>query len=167
MSVSGGRALSRRAVLGGLGGMASANALGGCSSGEGPPAPRPSPDVAVLVAAMTAERGLIAVYEAVLREHAGLAERLNPMLAHHREHLAVLGRHHVPGSTPEVTPAPVVPPAVPKESSQALELLRDAERRAAAARAEDVRRVAPAMAQLLASIGAGEAWHAAVLGEDR
>ncbi|REE99197.1 hypothetical protein DFJ69_4704 [Thermomonospora umbrina] len=129
--------------------------------------PRPSPDVAVLTGAMTAERGLIALYEAVLRTHSGLVGRLTPMLAHHREHLTVLGRHHLPGTEPLVPPAPVTPAAVPDKESEALDLLRDAESRAAAGRAEDVRLVAPGVAQLLASIGAGEAWHAALLGAER
>ncbi|MBA9006999.1 MULTISPECIES: hypothetical protein [Thermomonospora] len=158
-------AVSRRAVLGGLGGVA----LGGCTRDEPRAAPSPSPDVAVLASAIAGEEGLVGLYEAALRAHADLAGRLAPVLARHREHLTVLRRHRVPGtvaSSAAATPPVVTPPAVPPSAEEALELLARTEREAAAARAEDVRRVAPAMAQLLASIGACEAGHAALLAED-
>jgi len=155
----------RRVVLGGLGGVA----LGGCARDEPRAAPAPSPDVAVLVSAIAGETGLVRLYEAVLRAHADLAGRLGPVLARHREHLTVLRRHHIPGtvaSSAAVTPPAATPPAVPPSPEEALELLARAERGAAAARAEDVRGVAPGMAQLLASIGACEAGHAALLAGD-
>jgi hypothetical protein len=156
-------AVSRRALLGGA---VSAVALGGCAR-ERPPVPAPRPDVAVLTAAIAAEQRLITLYEAALRAHEGLAGRLKPLLAHHREHLEALRRHYLPGTgEATATASPEAPPEVPGKASQALELLRRAEGEAAAARAEDVQRVAPGVAQLLASIGACEAGHAAVLSED-
>jgi hypothetical protein len=154
--------VSRRALLGGA---VSAVALGGCAE-ERPRASAPRPDVAVLTAVIAAEQRLVALYEAVLQAHAGLGERLDPVLAHHREHLEVLRRYYIPGTgeaAATTTVSPVTPPAVPGKSSQALELLRRVEGEAATARADDVQRVAPGMAQLLASIGACEAGHAAAL----
>ncbi|ACY98872.1 hypothetical protein [Thermomonospora curvata] len=158
-----GPAVPRRAVLGGL--VASA-ALGGCTRADPPPAVSPGPDVAVLTAAIAAEQRLIMLHEAVLRAHAGLAGRLEPMLAHHREHLRVLQRHYVPGTGEGASAAPVPSPTpfqAPAGRSGALAALRRAESEAAAARAADVVKIAPGMAQLLASIGACEAGHAALL----
>jgi hypothetical protein len=158
----GDHAVGRRAVLGGT------LALGlplatGCRSKQAVK-PAPLPDVAVLNAAINGESELIALYEAVIARHAGLTQRLSPLLGQHREHLSVLRRHYVPGSG-EGTPAPVqaTPTGVPDDPGQAVVTLRTAERQAAAGRAADVEAVAPGLAQLFASIGACEAGHAAVL----
>jgi hypothetical protein len=127
--------------------------------------PAPHPDVAVLRTAIDNESGLIALYEAVTTKHAALAERLAPLLAHHRDHLSVLRRHYVPGSgegTPRPT-APGAPAVVPDDPGKAIVSLRTAERQAAASRAADVEKVPSGLAQLFASIGACEAGHAAAL----
>jgi hypothetical protein len=127
--------------------------------------PAPHPDVAILNAAINGESGLVALYEAVTAEHTDLIQRLAPLLAHHREHLAVLRRHYRPGSgesTPTPTPG-ATPPDVPGDPGQAVATLRTAERQAAAARVADVESVSAGVAQLLASIGACEAGHAAAL----
>jgi hypothetical protein len=152
-------AMTRRAVLGG----AAVVALGGCAQAD-PRIPPPKPDVAVLTGAIAAEERLIALYQAARNAVPGLAGRLDPALAHHREHLAVLRRHYLPG-TGGVTapPVPVPPPTVPADDDHVVKLVRDAESEAAAARLADVARVAPGMAQLLAGIGACEAGHAAAL----
>lgn len=157
--------MPRRIVLGGLGSVA----LGGCARDEPRATPAPSPDVAVLASAIAGEASLVGLYEAVLRTHADLTGRLTPVLARHREHLTVLRRHHIPGTVTSAATAPppvAAPLAVPSSAEETLKLLVQAERGAAAARTEDVRRVAPGMAQLLASIGACEAGHAALLAED-
>ncbi|MGI8336673.1 hypothetical protein ACRYCC_42585 [Actinomadura scrupuli] len=124
----------------------------------------PDPDVATLNAAINAESGLIALYEAVIAQHPGLAQRLTPLVGHHREHLSVLRKYYVPGSG-EGTPAPArpTPPGVPDEPARAVVTLRTAERQAAAGRLADVETVPAGLAQLFASIGACEAGHAAVL----
>ncbi|GAA4157186.1 hypothetical protein [Actinomadura keratinilytica] len=156
--------VSRRAVLGGTAGIVFP-ALGGCGRAPAAP-PALDPELMILVGAITAEHDLIALYEAVRGAHADLAERIAPALAHHREHLAVLRRHYVPGSgrlaSPAPAPSPVAQP-VPGDRSGALAVLRRAESQAAAARVAEVERAGPGLAQLLASIGACEAGHAAAL----
>jgi hypothetical protein len=150
---------TRRAVLGG----AALTALAGCTSVAPAAAPRPGPEVRLLEGAIQGEAALIALYDAVLAAHQDLRGRLGPLRDHHARHLAVLRRQYVPGTvTASPTPPPPAPPA-PAGESRALRALWAAERRAAAARADEVRRAAPGLAQLLASIGACEAGHAQVL----
>ncbi|HEY8480133.1 MAG TPA: ferritin-like domain-containing protein [Spirillospora sp.] len=124
----------------------------------------PHKDVATLTGAITSEQNLIATYEAARSADASLAGRLDPVLARHREHLAVLKRHHVPGSgdrAHEGGGAIPAPSAVPiPEGADVLKALRAAEDRAAMARTADAAEAAPGLAQLLASIGACEAGHA-------
>lgn len=152
---------SRRALLGGAATLPVL--LTACGPVRGETAP-PRPEVAVLTAAIGGEEALIALYEAARRAHAGLIPRLDPALAHHREHLSVLRRHYLPGTgAGGLRTAPQAPPTVPARAAQALAALRRAESRAAAARVRDVARVDPALAQLLAGIGACEAGHAAAL----
>jgi hypothetical protein len=163
--------VTRRAVLAGavLGGPAAA-ALAGCSK-KRPEQLKAHPDVAVLLAAIATEERLVALYESTRATHQDLARRIDPMLAHHRDHLSALRRHYVPGTGSEgqsVTPTPAptqsadaaTDATAPRSRRQALVALHRAERRAAAARLADVTRVTPGMAQLLASIGACEAGHA-------
>ncbi|WP_395108721.1 hypothetical protein [Actinomadura sp. SCN-SB] len=162
-------AVSRRAVVGG-GAALAVPLLAGCGGGGDPEdghAHAPDPAVPLLLGVMAAERDLIASYEAARRAHASLARHLDRPLAHHREHLAVLRRHYVPGTGARAheggaLPAPRVVQA-PGKASEALKELREAEARAAAARVAEVSRATPGLAQLLASIGACEAGHAAVL----
>ncbi|WP_433468126.1 ferritin-like domain-containing protein [Spirillospora sp. CA-128828] len=157
------RAMSRRAMLG------RAAALGG---GVLPALPwlaacaaeaAPRKDVPVLVGAIASEQNLIATYESVRSANASLAGRLDPVLAHHRSHLAVLKRHYVPGSGDRADEGGAVPSpsAVPVPAGGgSLSVLRDLEDRAAKARTADVAKAGPALAQLFASIGACEAGHA-------
>ncbi|MFE9100356.1 DUF4439 domain-containing protein [Actinomadura geliboluensis] len=161
------RALLRRgAVLGGAigGGALLLPWLAGCAAESSASSPAGRTGVAVLVGAIASEQHLIAAYEAARSSGAVPAGRLDPVLAHHRRHLEVLKRHYVPGSgdrageggaMPSASPAPPVPAG----SAQALAFLRDAEEDAARARTADAAKVSPALAQLLASIGACEAGH--------
>ncbi|MFF5259388.1 hypothetical protein ACFY4C_10620 [Actinomadura viridis] len=163
--------MPRRAVLSG-GAVLAVPFLGGCDGAGVGSRTRPSavpaaPEVTVLMGAIAAEEGLIALYESARAAHASLARRIDPALARHREHLAVLRRHYVPGSgdragegSAALRPAP---PRAPEEAAEALAALRRAESAAAAARAAEAGRVAPGLAQLLASVGACEAGHAAAL----
>ncbi|GAA2091310.1 hypothetical protein [Actinomadura alba] len=160
--------MDRRALLHGAGALSLPLILGGCSK-ERLRELKPHPDVAVLATAIAAEEHLIALYEAVKATHAQLGRRLDPPLAHHRDHLSALRRHYrggtaskSPGGPPSVAP-PAARSAPPGEPTQALATLRFAERQAAAARVRDVEHVQPGFAQLLASIGACEAGHAMAL----
>jgi hypothetical protein len=143
---------------------------GGDDDGGGARAAAVGAGVPILVGAIAAEQDLIALYEAVRRAHASLAARVDPALAHHREHLAVLRRHYLPGTGGRAGEGGAVPPPTPRQApgraARALAALREAEDRAAAARAADAGRADPGLAQLLASIGACEAGHAAALAED-
>jgi hypothetical protein len=175
--------MTRRALLA----LATAGVLAGCSR-KRPQELRPQPDVAVLLGAIATEERLIALYESTRTAHPELARRLDPLLAHHRDHLTVLRRHYVPGTKetgdggaggPQpgrpATPAPSAggrdgagagaedTTVASRNRGRAMVALRTAERHAAAARSADVTRVSPGMAQLFASIGACEAGHAAWL----
>ncbi|WUH96786.1 ferritin-like domain-containing protein [Spirillospora sp. NBC_00431] len=155
--------VSRRALLGRgalLGGGALALPwLAGCAA----EAAAPRVDLPVLVGAIASEQNLVATYEAARSVNASLAGRLDPVLAHHREHLAVLRRHYVPGSGDRADEGGAIP--VPRafpvpRGGGALAALRDAEDRAARERGAAAAKAGPALAQLLASIGACEAGHA-------
>lgn len=132
--------------------------LAGCAAEAAP-----RKDVPTLVGAITSEQNLIAAYESARSADASLAGRLDPVLAHHRSHLAVLKRHYVPGSGDRADEGGAIPPpsAAPVPAgARGLAALRSLEERAAKARAAEVAGAGPALAQLLASIGACEAGHA-------
>ena len=152
---------------------AGSGGLAGCASEPSPWAkpPKPSPDVGVLHDVIDAEYTMISRYTAVLAAFPGLAGRMSPLLAQHREHLAALRARLVipPGASPvqaaSATARPPGPrPRVPPSQAAAVGYLRAAERDQAAALIRRVAGVPPSLAQLLASIGACEAAHAALLG---
>jgi hypothetical protein len=158
---------TRRTVLGGSAAMlavatgALAVSATGCTSVGQAEAPPAGPEVTLLDGVIDNEAGLIALYDAVLAAHHGLAGRLKAPRDHHVQHLAVLKRHYVPGSTTgTATPAPRPVATAPATPSASLAAIRAAERKAAAARADEVRRASPGLSQLLAAIGACEAGHA-------
>ncbi|WP_344821813.1 hypothetical protein [Actinocorallia longicatena] len=158
--------VSRRALLGGGAALATPLVAGvsGCAGDESAQ-PRPKADVGVLLAAIADEERLIALYEKVAAAHQDLPAHFPAALNHHREHLAALRRHYVPGTGVTPTPVPTTaPPEPPADLGAARTALRQAEKSAAAARVADSGRVAPGVAQLMASIGACEAGHAARLG---
>jgi hypothetical protein len=153
---------TRRAVLGGSAALLAT--VTGCTTAGRAEAPPPGPEVTLLAGTIQDEAALLALYEAVLTAHPSLAGRLGPLRDHHSHHLTVLKRHYVPGTnTGTATPAPAPTATSPDGESRAVAALRGAERRAAAARADEVGRATPGLAQLLASIGACEAGHAQVL----
>ncbi|MEO3783061.1 hypothetical protein ABGB12_07020 [Actinocorallia sp. B10E7] len=154
--------VSRRAVLGGAAGLV---CLTACEN----PAARdlsPGPEVAVLLGAIADEERLISLYEQVTTTYSGLSSAFTDALRDHREHLAVLRRHYVPGTggataTPAVSATPFAPPS---SAAEAVPTARAAEKAAAAARVTDMAGAPAGLAQLLASIGACEAGHATALG---
>ncbi|MFB4311009.1 DUF4439 domain-containing protein [Actinomadura sp. GTD37] len=160
-------AMPRRALLLGGGAALVLPWLSGCAAEAAQPSGPARGDVPVLVGAIASEQNLIAAYEAARSARPALAGRLDPVLAHHREHLAVLKRHYVPGSGDRADEGGALPPPPgPPTASQGSPLaeLRAAEDRAARGRIADAAKAGPALAQLLASIGACEAGHAGVAG---
>jgi hypothetical protein len=144
-----------------LGGSAAVLAMAtGCAGAGRANAPAAGPAVALLAGAIQSEAELIALYDAVLAAHQGLSDRLKALRDHHVQHLAVLKRHYVPGSiTGTAAPAPRPTATAPESETSALRMIRSAERKAAAARADEVPRALPGLSQLLAAIGACEAGH--------
>jgi hypothetical protein len=149
--------------------------VAGCAPERWPWAtpPRISPSVGLLRDAIAGEDAMISRYTAVLAAHRGLAGTAAPLLAQHREHLAQLRARLVipPGANPSqaasATARPELPrPRVPAGQAAAVRYLRTSEQDAAAALVGWVTNASapPSLAQLLASIGACEAAHAALLG---
>jgi hypothetical protein len=133
--------------------------------------PKPAPDVGVLRDVIAAEDTLIAKYTAVLAAFPSLTGTMSPLLAQHREHLAqlrarlVIPRGASPAEAASATARPRLPrPRVPASRAAAVGYLRTAEQDEAAALVRWLAGVTPSLAQLLASIGACEATHAALLG---
>ncbi len=135
------------------------------SSAAAKPAARPPSGVAILTAAIAAKKDMIALYKAVAAAHPSLATRLDPLLRDNEAHLAELQRrliHPVPAhatASPSARPSP----PIPSGRVAALAALHSAEAAAAAVHAWQLRTAVPSLAQLLASISACEATHAAAL----
>jgi hypothetical protein len=150
---------TRRAMLGGTAAVLATAT--GCTRAGRADAPPAGPEVLLLEGVIQNEARLIALYDAVIAAHQGLSGRLAPLRDHHVQHLAVLERHYVPGSASgTTTPAPRPVVTAPPGEASALSAIRSAERKAATAHADEVRRVSPGLSQLLAAIGACEAGHA-------
>jgi hypothetical protein len=173
---------TRRLVL--LG--AAAASLAACTGDDRPPPAtegspsRPEPDALLRTEVTSAERDLLALYQATVSTHPALAAQLAPFSARHRRHLDAVETSgpvatpaptsaSAPGTgppgTPSAAPTPVAPPAVPADPAQALTALRAAERAAADTRVADcLRSEDPELAELLAAVAACEAAHDVVLG---
>ncbi|WP_157408010.1 hypothetical protein [Actinomadura atramentaria] len=154
----------RRTVLrAGLGaGLALPLAAGCGPADEARPAAERA-EVAVLVGAVAAEQDIIALYEAARAARVLPAARLEAILGRHREHLAALRRLYVPGSGTRARALPSATPRTAPARSRLLAELRAAEAKAARDRLAEVAKADPGLAQVLASIGACEAGHAAAL----
>jgi hypothetical protein len=136
--------------------------------------PKPSPDVGVLRDVIAAEHAMIGKYTAVLAAFSPLTGTMSPLLEQHKEHLAQLRARLVipPGASPSesasATALPRLPAVrVPGSQAGAAGYLRAAEEDQAAMLVRRLAGVTPSLAQLLASIGACEATHAALLGPPR
>lgn len=150
--------------------------VSGCSAGPTWPwakPPRAAPDVGVLREVIDAEYTMISRYTAALSAYPGLAAAISPVLAEHRQHLARLRARLVipPGASASVAAVAAPPrlpePRLPAGQAAVLGYLRSAERAAASALVGRLASVPPSLAQLMASIGASEATHAALLGSAR
>lgn len=160
-----GRDPTRRAVFGGM----LALAVSACEplrKAQGQPV---SPELRTLRRAAAHEESLIARCEAVRRRHPRLASRIQPIADEHRAHLAALRGQVTPSPTPSASGSPSAKketPSVPARRRDAVGALAAQERAAADARISDLDTAPPFLAQLLASIGASEATHAALLEDD-
>ena len=130
---------------------------------EGPPTP-PDPDLRLRrrVAAQVAELG--AAYAAATSAHPTLAAALQPLAAEHRAHVAALAgppQTRSPNGSPSASASSS--PQVPETPDATLDWLTGLERQAARRRRTQSLRAGPALARLLASVGACEATHAALL----
>ncbi|MEY9213399.1 hypothetical protein NI17_000965 [Thermobifida halotolerans] len=157
-------ALPRRTVL--AGGALAAAVLGvsGCRGSDWYPS-EITPDEYLLRSVIAEKERLVSRYTALLdsggADDPGLYEELR---GHHERHLAVL-RERLPerdGTAPSPSPSSEPPPAPAADRDG----LRVAEEAAAAHRLRQLGEAAdPALAQLLASIGACEAGHVHLLSE--
>lgn len=164
--------LTRRRVLGASAlTVLAAAGLAGCAPGRPWPwatPPEPAPDVGVLRDAIAAEDDMVARYISVLAAFPALSAAAAPLLAEHRAHVAQLRAWLVipSGAGPSASAARVRarrPPPVPPGQGAAVAYLEAAERGQAAALVGWLAAVPPSLAQVLASIGASEATHAAAL----
>ena len=159
--------LRRRSVLAAAGAAVPLLAAGCKGVGGLGTLPRPRPDVAVLRAAIGTEQALIARYRSALAASPDLKDTLDPVLDQHLAHLAAL-RSRLTGPAAATRPAPASPartspPAAAGQAADGLSALATAEQAAAGALVSRLGTASPSLAQLLASISASEASHAALL----
>ncbi|MER7129092.1 hypothetical protein [Streptosporangium saharense] len=159
------RSVSRRSLLrGGALGVAAAT-VAGCAAGRPEPshppaAEPPDPEIMLIRQLIAGKERTIALYSS-----AG-SDRLLPFRQRHEAHLTEL-RRRLPRETVSASPSPSSSPsgtstAKPGEPVS-VRSLRDLERESAALRPRQLDGVSPALAQLIASIGACEAAHALAL----
>jgi hypothetical protein len=156
------RTLGRRTVLAAAA-MTFPLLAAGCKDigGLGTP-PAPLPDADVLGEAITAEKLMIARYQAAMSGSPGQAALLAPLLAQHRAHLTRLAARLL-DPRPASSTARSLSPAPAMASPAGLSALQAAEEDAANGLVRHLAEVTPSLAQLLASIAASEASHAVAL----
>jgi hypothetical protein len=161
------RALSRRLLLRGTAVGAVVPAASGCARQESPRAAEPpDPETLLLGRLIAGKEQIIALYRTATLSRPRLAAALDPFERRHLAHLAEL-RRRLPGraagaASPARSAAGAASPA--PSAAVGVARLRAAERDAAASRVGQLAGASPALAQLLACIGACESAHAAVLG---
>jgi hypothetical protein len=152
---------SRRAVLATAGLLT----LAGCLPADDESDRRPDPDLRLRRRVAREVRGLVAAYAAVTDAFPATTARLGPLAAEHAAHVAALDGPPSAASSPSAAPSPPSPtPAPPATAEAAVAWLAGLERAAARRRARQCRDAGPDLARLLASVGACEAVHAALLG---
>ncbi len=148
-------------------------ATAGCRSsdafaGPDPLAGRPalSPDVITLQEVITAERAMIALYQAAVNGGTRPALAVEGLLAQHRQHLGRLqARLVLPPGSGSAWPSPSSSSSSSQRPARVtIAQLRAAERASATDLVRRLVGVPPALAQLFASIAASDATHAVVLG---
>lgn len=128
----------------------------------------PSPDRQVAEWVAAGEQEMLAMYAGTLAAHPQLRPLLEPVAAEHEQHLAAIKAALASPSSPS-TPSPAATGSGRKLSpAAAVRQLSRAESAAATDRLADVLTADDAgLARLLASVGAAEAAHAALLGGTR
>jgi len=156
--------LTRRALLGTA---VSGLIVSGCSSiSSGPPEQKPvDPQVVLLRSLIAAKEQMIALYQRGTLSGDVPATALEPFQERHAAHLAAFRKMLPPDAT--ASPSPTGTPSPVPTSAVSVKKLRDAERKAAAGRPDQMATASPALAQLLASVGACEAVHVMALGRLR
>jgi hypothetical protein len=162
---------TRRRVLAATLAAVTAAGATGCAPGHAWPwatPPTQAPGVKMLKDVIVAEGALAGTYARVISAFPALASSAAPMLRQHQEHLAALrARLVIPaGAAPSASAMPRPHPATepfPRSERAALAYLRAAEHAQAAALTTRLSAATPSLAQLLASIAASEAAHAALL----
>jgi hypothetical protein len=141
-------------------------ATAGCRSsdafaGPDPLAGRPalSPDVITLQEVITAERAMIALYQAAVNTRPARTQ-LSEILAQHRQHLAQLQTRLV---LPSASPTPSAASHGSAPGRVTIAQLRAAEHASATDLVRRLVSVPPALAQLFASIAASDATHVVAL----
>ncbi|MBB2743423.1 UNVERIFIED_ORG: hypothetical protein FHR35_003245 [Microbispora rosea subsp. rosea] len=173
MRHSGGAQVTRRALLGSA--AATGLAAAGCSSAPRKPAAPapPDPQTVLLTSLIAGKEQLVSLYGRAVAALPARAAALEPFRQRHAAHLqalrALLPAANGTGTFPVSPAPPASSSASPSERPSAVSVgaLRDAERRAASARPAQMATASPALAQLLASIGACEAVHVVALGRVR
>ena len=157
-------------------------ATAGCRSsdafaGPDPLAGRPalSPDVITLQEVITAERAMIALYQAAVNGGTRPARTLEGLLAQHRQHLSRLqARLILPSGSGSAAPSPSPSSSLSSSSSLSrgpapgrvtIAQLHAAERASATDLVRRLVSVPPALAQLFASIAASDATHVVALAD--
>ncbi|WP_371780043.1 twin-arginine translocation signal domain-containing protein [Streptosporangium subroseum] len=166
------RSVSRRTLLRGSALGVAALTVAGCASEEPKPvvAAPPDPETVLLNQLIAGKERTVALYASAA------SAKLAPFAERHEAHLAELRRRlrdkllssassaAVPFSPPSPASTPLSPSGTPAPSRRpTLRSLRDLEQKAAALRPRQLAGVSPALAQLIASIGACEAAHAMAL----
>ncbi|WP_433253942.1 twin-arginine translocation signal domain-containing protein [Streptosporangium sp. CA-135522] len=158
------RSLSRRTLLRGSALGVAAAAVAGCAA-EDPAPPRaepPDPETVLLKQLIADKERTIALYSSIA------SDKLAPFRQRHEAHLAELRRRLPPAAAtasvpPSGTPAPSPSGAPSPQPKASVRSLRKLEQKAAALRPRQLDGASPALAQLIASIGACEAAHAQAL----
>ncbi|GII89835.1 hypothetical protein [Sinosporangium siamense] len=151
------RIFTRRALLASGAALGLTTVLGACSTPTAaPPAatPTPDPDATLLRELVAGKANIVTLYA---RAGAAKDPELQPFLQRHQAHLTEL-RRRLGGPSPTPSPSPTASAA-----KVTLSTLREAERRAAAGRPQQVTEATPSLSQLIASIGACEAAHVLAL----
>lgn len=139
-------------------------------AGPDPLAGRPalSPDVITLQEVITAERAMIALYQAAVNGGTRPTRTLEGLLAQHRQHLGRLqARLVLPSGSGSASPSPSSSSSSSRSPASArvtIAQLRAAERASATDLVRRLVSVPPALAQLFASIAASDATHVVALG---